>query len=123
MGPWCRYGCDMNFEDLTSDVAQFIEGVGVAILVLGSLLAFWPMGAAGLLAHTPDSLGRLREGLGRALLLGLEVLIIADIIRTIIVDPSLESVVVLGLIVAIRILLSFSIEVEINGRGHGIARA
>ena len=50
-----------------------------------------------------------------ASLLGLEVLIIADIVRTIIVDPTLESVAVLGAIVVIRILLSFSLEVEIDG--------
>jgi uncharacterized membrane protein len=49
------------------------------------------------------------------ILLGLEVLIIGDIVRTIIVDPTLESVAVLGVIVVIRILLSFSLEVEIEG--------
>ena len=57
----------------------------------------------------------MRENLGRAILLGLELLIIADIIRTIVVDQSIESVGVLGLIVAIRIVLSFSLEVEIDG--------
>ena len=65
--------------------------------------------------HAPDSYRQLRENLGRVILLGLEVLIIADIIRTIVVDPSLESVGVLGLIVLIRIVLSFSLEVEIDG--------
>ncbi len=58
---------------------------------------------------------RLRRVLGRVILLGLEILIIADIVRTIIVDPTLESVGVLGLIVAIRIVLSFSLEVEMYG--------
>ena len=58
---------------------------------------------------------RLRANLGRVILLGLEVLIIADIIRTIVVDQSLQSVGVLGLIVVIRIVLSFSLEVEIDG--------
>ena len=57
---------------------------------------------------------RLRRQLGQAVLLGLEVLIVGDIIRTIIVDPTLMSVGVLGMIVAIRIVLSFSLEVEIN---------
>ncbi len=57
----------------------------------------------------------LRRNLGRAILLGLEVLIIADIIRTIIVDTTLESVGVLGIIVVIRIVLSFALEVEIDG--------
>ena len=53
--------------------------------------------------------------LGRVILLGLEILIIADIVRTIIVDPTLESVGVLGLIVVIRIVLSFSLEIEMYG--------
>ena len=57
----------------------------------------------------------LRRDLGRAILLGLEVLIVADIVRTIIVEPTLESVAVLGAIVVIRIVLSFSLEVEIEG--------
>ena len=60
----------------------------------------------------------LRRDLSRCILLGLEVLIIADIVRTIIVDPTLESVAVLGIIVVIRILLSFSLEVEIDGRWY-----
>ena len=57
----------------------------------------------------------LRRKLGRAIRVGLEVLIVADIIRTIIVDPTLESVGVLGVIVVIRIILSFSLEVEMDG--------
>ena len=62
-----------------------------------------------------DAFGDLRKNLGRVILLGLEVLIIADIIRTIVVDQSLESVGVLGIIVVIRVVLSFSLEVEIDG--------
>ena len=58
---------------------------------------------------------RLRRRLGQVILLGLEVLIIGDIVRTIIVDPTVESVAVLGLIVVIRIVLSFSLEVEMDG--------
>ena len=57
--------------------------------------------------------------LGRVILLGLEVLIIADIIRTIVVDSTVENVAVLVIIVLIRVVLSFSLEVEIDARGHG----
>ena len=57
----------------------------------------------------------LRRSLGRVILLGLEILIIGDIIRTIVVEPTVESVFVLGIIVAIRIVLSFALEVEIDG--------
>jgi uncharacterized membrane protein len=62
-----------------------------------------------------DTFGDLRKNLGRVILLGLEVLIIADIILTIVVDQSVESVAVLGTVVLIRVILSFSLEVEIDG--------
>ena len=57
-----------------------------------------------------------RRMLGRAILTGLELLVAADIIRTVAIDPTLESVAILGLIVIIRTFLSFSLEVEIYGR-------
>ncbi len=57
-----------------------------------------------------------RKTLGRSILTGLELLVAADIIRTVAVEPTLESVLVLGLIVIIRTFLSFSLEVEIDGR-------
>jgi uncharacterized membrane protein len=104
----------MTYESVASGVVRVIEGVGGSIMVVGGLVAF-----AGYLrqviAHAPDPFRVLRANLGRVILLGLEVLIIADIIRTIVVDQSLESVGVLGLIVLIRIVLSFSLEVEIDG--------
>ena len=104
----------MSYEDVVSDVAKVIEGVGAAIMVVGGLLALARY-ACQTLAHAPEPYRELRENLGHAILLGLEVLIIADIIRTIVVDQSLESVAILGLIVAIRIVLSFSLDVEIDG--------
>ena len=57
----------------------------------------------------------VRSSLGRAILLGLEVLVVADIIRTIVVTPTLSSAATLGVIVLVRILLSFSIDVEVDG--------
>ncbi len=61
--------------------------------------------------------------MGRSILLGLEILVAADLIRTVAVDPSLENVGVLALIVFIRTFLSFSLDVEIEGRLPGQARA
>ena len=104
----------MSYEDVVSDVVKVIEGVGGGIMVVGGLFALG-IYARHVIAHAPEPYRELRENLGRAILLGLEVLIIADIIRTIVVDQSLESVAILGLIVAIRIVLSFSLEVEIDG--------
>src|SRR5450759_3350390 len=104
----------MSYESVAAEVVKVIEGVGGAIMVVGGLIAF-VLYAQQVGAHATDPFRQLRANLGRVILLGLEVLIIADIIRTILVDQSLESVGVLGLIVLIRIVLSFSLEVEIDG--------
>jgi uncharacterized membrane protein len=104
----------MSYEDYASVVVKVIESVGGAIMVFGGLFAFARF-VHEVFTHVSDPYRRLRANLGRVILLGLEVLIIADIIRTIVVDQSLESVGVLGLIVGIRIVLSFSLEVEIDG--------
>ncbi len=63
----------------------------------------------------PDAYRVLRQSLGRSILLGLEILVAADIIRTVAVEPTLDSVAVLAGIVAIRTFLSFSLEVELEG--------
>ena len=104
----------MSYEYIVRDVVKVVEGVGAGIMTVGGLIAFGAY-ARDVLRHMPDSYRRLRGNIGKVILLGLEVLIIADIIRTIVVDQSVESVAVLGLIVAIRIVLSFSLEVEIDG--------
>ena len=75
-------------------------------------------GRAGVNAQhrLPDVYRRFRQQLGRSILLGLELLVAADIIRTVAVTPTLSTVLVLALIVAIRTFLSFSLELEITGR-------
>src|SRR3954454_22327824 len=106
----------MVYEETVSDVVRVVETVGAAIMVVGGLGAFVEFGRSVLRARAADPAYKvLRRNLGRSILLGLEVLIVADIIRTIIVTPTLESVAVLGIIVVIRIILSFSLEVEIDG--------
>lgn len=104
----------MSYEEVMDDVARVIEAVGAGILVLGGITVLarytWRIATGA-----RDAYGELRRNLGRVILLGLEVLIIGDIIRTIAVEPTIENVAVLGLIVVIRILLSFSLEVEIEG--------
>jgi uncharacterized membrane protein len=106
----------MSYEHVISEVVKVVEATGAAIMViggLGSLVAFASRARHAATAQT--AYDGLRRNLGRCILLGLEVLIIADIVRTIIVDPTIESVAVLGIIVVIRILLSFALEVEIDG--------
>jgi len=106
----------MSFDDVISEVVKVVEAFGAGIMVLGGLAAFLVFAYRALRPETArESYDELRRTLGRCILVGLEVLIIADIVRTIIVDPTLESVAVLGIIVVIRIALSFSLEVEIDG--------
>ncbi len=106
----------MSYDEFISDVVKVVEGVGAGLLVVGGIWALVAF-AVGM-ARSETRAGayvELRRNLGRVILLGLEVLIIGDIVRTIIVDPTIESVAVLGMIVLIRIVLSFSLEVEIDG--------
>jgi uncharacterized membrane protein len=107
---------DLNYEGFMSDVVKAFELVGVAILVVGSVLAFVAYGVR-LTRGAPRLVAflDLRARLGRAILLGLEVLVVADIVRTIVVEPTLESAATLGVIVVVRILLSFAIDVEVDG--------
>ena len=104
----------MTFDDVVSELVRVIESVGAAIMVIGGFAAFVQY-ARHVRGSAAAAYVELRRNVGRVILLGLEVLIIADIIRTIVVDPTLESVGVLGIIVIIRIMLSFSLEVEIDG--------
>jgi uncharacterized membrane protein len=105
----------VTYDELIEDVVRVVEAVGCAVMVFGGVWAFAQFAIAVVARRNADAYSSLRRDLGRVILLGLEILIIADIVRTVIVDPSIESVVVLGLIVVIRIILSFSLEVEIDG--------
>jgi uncharacterized membrane protein len=107
----------MTYEGTIEGVVKVVEAVGVVVMVAG--------GAGALVAVVPsavdparrgDAYQRLRRNLGRVILLGLEILIIGDIVRTVVVEPTFEGVAVLGLIVVIRIVLSVALEVEIDGR-------
>jgi uncharacterized membrane protein len=97
-------------------VAQGFEALGALILVIGVLSSFV---LAGLAWRPPGSPRQaytvLRQAFGGTLLLALEVLVAADLIRTVAVSPTLDNVLVLGLIVLIRTFLSFSLEIEIDG--------
>ena len=98
-------------------VVQAIELVGVTIIAVGSAitLAFFLIALVRRMS-VEDAIGRFRSDLGRSILLGLEFLVAADIISTVVIDLTLESVAALAGIVFIRTLLSFSLEAEIDGR-------
>ncbi|MHB0867045.1 MAG: DUF1622 domain-containing protein [Thermoleophilia bacterium] len=99
-----------------NNIAKGIEVIGIAVLVVGVLFAF----GRGLVELVSKQGGTrsyfsVRKYVGRAILLGLEILIVADLIRTVTVDPTLTNVAVLGVIVIIRTFLSMSLEIEISG--------
>ena len=106
----------MTYEQWITEVVKVVETVGTGIMVIGGLGAFLAfLRDVSTDTKRAGSYERLRRNLGRYILLGLEVLIVADIVRTVVVDQTFQSVTVLGIIVLIRILLSFSLDVEIDG--------
>jgi uncharacterized membrane protein len=106
----------MGLVQTMEGIARGVEVIGIATLVLGLAAAL--VQAARVLAGGrggEEAYRAVRTVFGRSILLGLEFLVAADIIRTVAVEPSLENVAVLGVIVLIRTFLSFSLEVEIDG--------
>jgi uncharacterized membrane protein len=106
----------MTYTEVMDHVAQGFEGLGVLVLAAGTLWSFL-LGAAAWhrSGQARQAYALLRQALGGTLLLGLEILVAADLVRTIAVAPTLDNVLILGLIVLIRTFLSFSIDIEITG--------
>ena len=109
-----RFNERMEFQEAMETVGRGVDAVGVAVIVIGAIAATVIAGR-NLLRHR-KVYRAYRQQLGRSILLGLEFLVAADIIRTVAVTPTFESVGVLALIVLIRTFLSFSLELEITGR-------
>src|SRR3954470_8491947 len=106
----------MTFADAMDHVAQAFEVVGAFVLLAGLFLAG---GMAVLTVRRSRDVRQayriLRQSFGGVILLGLEILVAADLVRTVAVEPTLNNVVILGGIVLIRTVLSFSLEIEIEG--------
>ncbi len=105
----------MTFSDVVEAVGKVVDGVGVALMIAGALVAS-VVATRRAVTRDPNTYRLYRRQLGRSILLGLELLVAADIIRTVAVTPTIRSVTVLGAIVLIRTFLSFSLELEITGR-------
>jgi len=107
----------VTFDHVMEWAQKAFEIAGVTILVVGGAWAFIETAVARL-RGTPrgSAFLMIRRTLGRAILLGLEFLVVADIIRTIVVEPTLGSALSLGIIVLVRVLLSFAIDIEVDGR-------
>jgi uncharacterized membrane protein len=108
---------------IASEAARWFELAGIAAIVVGAAIAFGGLGlrllglrkaaeTSGSGEHVPE----FRKALGRSILVSLELLVAADIIRTVAIEPTMRNVLVLGVIVLIRTFLSMSLEVEIDGK-------
>lgn len=104
----------MSFHDVMEWAVLAFEAAGVVVLAIGALIAL-TRAIGGWSRHEAGVYPRARHDVGRAILMGLEILIVADIIQTVIIDPTVESALTLGLIVLVRTFLSFSLEIELDG--------
>jgi len=106
----------MTYEAAILGIVRGVEATGIAALLVGGVISVvyflreWRPADGNVAYH------RFRANLGRAILLGLEILIVADIIRTVAIEMTLENLGALGIIVLIRTFLSFALEIEIGGR-------
>ena len=104
----------MEFQEIIETVGKAVDAAGVLAVVVGVIVAT-VLAVRRLLRREPQVYSKYRRFLGRSILLGLELLVAADIIRTVAVTPTLDSVAVLAIIVVIRTFLSWSLELEITG--------
>ena len=106
----------MDSKHIAELIGSVFELAGVAVLVIGTILSFaWYLVTLIRIRGGPVAYRRLRLYLGRSIVLGLELLVAADIINSVAINPTFASVGVLGLIVLVRTFLSWALEVEING--------
>jgi uncharacterized membrane protein len=106
----------VTFAESMEFVAKIFEAIGALVLLAGLVVS--PCLAVRSLRRSGDlqvTYRVLRQSFGGAILLGLEVLVAADLVRTVAVAPTIENVVILSIIVLIRTVLSFSLEIEIEG--------
>lgn len=108
----------MSFQESMELVGEAIDVAGVVAIVVGTVVATLLAGRdlLGRGSGERDTYESYRQRLGRSILLGLELLVAADIIKTVAITPTFESVGVLALIVVVRTFLSWSLELEISGR-------
>jgi uncharacterized membrane protein len=107
---------DQRLEAGIHWIVRAIEVVGIAIIVVGAILALLFFARDLARRGKEEAVGVFRSDLGRSILLGLEFLVAADIVNTVAIEQTLDSLAVLAGIVLIRTFLSFSLEVEIEGR-------
>jgi uncharacterized membrane protein len=105
-----------SFKSVVDTTSKVIDGAGVVVVVAGLLIATVAFLLALRASRDRDGAYRLyRQQVGKSILLGLEFLVAADIIRTVAVSPTFRGVGVLAVVVAVRTFLSFTLDVELEG--------
>ena len=104
------------YETIIEGVGKAVDAVGVGVIAVGLLYALVVVVREQTGDQPLDRYREFRQTVGRSILLGLELLVAGDIIRTVAVSPSFVSVGVLAIIVLIRTFLSFTLELELTGR-------
>ena len=109
---------DSDFKSAVDTISKVIDGAGVVVIVAGLLIAsvVFLIALRGGAAAAASPFRVYRQQVGKAILLGLEFLVAADIIRTVAVAPTFRGVGVLAVVVAVRTFLSFTLDVELEGR-------
>ncbi len=104
-----------NIKTYINYISSVVELMGVVVIFMGIVFAFYLFFfSKNNQSHKNYSI--LRQNLGKSILLGLEILIAADIMSTVVTEPTMTSVTVLAMIVLVRTFMSLSLEVELEGR-------
>lgn len=105
----------MILKEIIEIITRLIEIAGVLIMVIGIVYGSFAF-LTSIQKSDHNAYDTYRTRIGRSILLGLELLVAADILNTVAIKPTMKSVLVLGLIVIIRTFLSFSLEIELEGK-------
>ncbi len=104
-----------NLKTYINHISNIVEFIGLIVILIGILYAFYCFFFSKKI-ELKKNYNKLRQNLGKSILLGLEILIAADIISTVVTEPTLTSVSVLAMIVLVRTFMSLSLEVELEGK-------
>ena len=109
-------GLSIGDWEIARHISEWIEIVAIAVIAVAVIIAFISGLRAWRAADAEAGIEAIKQQVGRGLLLGLDLLIAADIIRTVTLEPTLENVTALGVLVVVRTFLAWSLVVELEGR-------
>lgn len=109
-------GLEIGGWAIAEDVSELIEVVAIAVIAVSVVVALVVGFAVLRRSGVERAIEAVKQQIGRALLLGLDLLIAADVIRTVTLEPTLENVSALGVLVVVRTFLAWSLVVELEGR-------